>query len=91
MHNVQYYTVGTLLKSRKTQKYHTVGTVPKSRKTQKYHTVGTILKSNKTIVEMNTPNTQIQDLLHSWLRTITSINSGGVKLVYWPKRHLFVN
>ena len=49
---------------------------------------GTIPKSNIKIVErgkINTPNGYIHDRSLSWLGTVTSIRSGGVKLLSWSR------
>jgi len=53
-------------------------------KKQTYHTFATIQKANIKIVErdkIDTSNTEIHDRSLFWLRTGTSIKSGGVKLV----------
>jgi hypothetical protein len=50
--------------------------------------VGTVPKSNRKIVEkskIDTPCTQIQYHLLSWLDTGTSVTSGGVKLVLFKQ------
>ena len=62
-------------------------------KNGKYHTVGTVQKSNRIVVEkdkLDTPNThRVRVRIHDpcdrslyLLGTGTSINNGGVKLVY---------
>jgi hypothetical protein len=58
------------------------------RRAKIYHTVGTVPKSNIKIVErgkIDTLNTLIHDCLLSCLGTVTSIKSGGVKLVLWAQ------
>ena len=55
-------------------------------KNQKYNTIGTVQKSNRKIVErgtIDTPSTQLHDLLLSWLGKGTSIKKWWdlVKLV----------
>jgi hypothetical protein len=58
---------------------------------REYHIVGTILKSNIKLAErckIDTPNTQIHYLSLSGIGTGTSVKSGGVKLVLWPKHPL---
>ena len=50
----------------------------------KYHTVGTVPKSHRTIVlrgKIDTFNTHLHEHSMSWFDTLTSIKSGGIKLV----------
>jgi hypothetical protein len=57
-------------------------------KNKNYHTVGTFQKSNRKIVErgkIDAPNTQMHGCSLFWRDTDTSVKSGGVKLVVWPK------
>ena len=54
----------------------------------------TIAKSNRKIVErgkIDTPNSQIHDRSISWFGTVTSVISGGVKLVLWAQSSLLLD
>jgi hypothetical protein len=81
-------------------KYHIVETVPKPNRkiiemkwSIKNVTVGTVEKSNRKIVEIgkiDTPSTQIHDRSLYWHGTRTSIKSGMVKQIHWPRPPLFM-
>ena len=54
----------------------------------------TIVKSNRKIVErgkIDTPSSQIHDRSLSWFGTVTSVISGGDKLVLWAQSFLLLD
>jgi hypothetical protein len=55
-----------------------------SKMKMKYHTVGTVPKSHRTIIlrgKIDTLSAHLHEHSMSWLDTLTSIKSGGIKLV----------
>ena len=57
------------------KKYHTVRSIPKL-------TIKTVERDN-----IDTANTQIDNISLSWLDTYTSIQGDGVKLVVWAQNN----
>ena len=84
MKNEQYYTVGTVLKSKKNIVEILIDwcLTPTSAVFQLYRGV--------EIGNIDTLNTQIHDSSISCLGTVTTIKRGGVKLVLWTQT-LFLN